>query len=293
MADTSQMSQARGSAPRGRRRRLTRAQKAILAVGGVLAFALIAYGVLILVELFGQRTDQRVVTLTPTAGRLRLDVNGDIRIQPGADAQVHVTERLKYGLRRPRLSEQVTAAGLTVTSRCMVLDSYCSVDAVLTVPAGLSVDAHSSGGGITVGGLTGSVTLDSSGGGISVSALTGPVVLRSSGGDITADGVAGSLRMDSSGGGVHGTGLRGGQVDAHSSGGDVRLVFDAAPQRVSANSSGGGVRIELPRAEGGYHVTADSSGGGTSIDVPTDPQSSRSVDAHSSGGDVRIVTRQG
>src|SRR5205823_5094991 len=162
----------------------------------------------ILVELFGQRTDQRVLTLTPTAGRLRLDLNGDIRIQRGSDSQVHVTERLKYGLRRPHVVEQATSDGLTVTGKCLALDSYCSVDAVLTVPPSLSVDAHSSGGGITASGLIGSVQLDSSGGGISVSDVSGPVVATSSGGDVSASRVSGSLRLDSSGGGVHATDLR-------------------------------------------------------------------------------------
>jgi DUF4097 and DUF4098 domain-containing protein YvlB len=268
------------------------AQRVLLAVGGVVALALIAWGVLQLVSVLGRTTTQRELTLTPTGGRLKVDMNGGIRIETGSGPEVRVVERLHYGLRKPRVTETVTADGLEVKAGCAWFNPNCSVDAVLTVPADLAVDAHSSGGDITVSGLTGTVQLDSSGGGITASGLTGSVVLESSGGDITASGLTGAVRMDSSGGGVRASGLRSGQVDAHSSGGDVVLAFDAPPDRVRADSSGGGVRIELPRVDSGYHVNADSSGGDTHTEVPTDPQSPRLIEAHSSGGDVRILTRQ-
>jgi len=70
----------------------------------------------------------------------------------------------------------------------------------------------------------------------------------------------------------------------------VQLAFDTPPDRVIADSSGGGVEIGLPRVEGGYQVHADSSGGQTQTDVQTDPASPHLIDAHSSGGDVRITT---
>jgi hypothetical protein len=271
-------------------RTLSAGRRILLVVGGVVALALIGWGALMLVGLLGRTTSEREVTLTPTAGRLRIDVNGDIRIDAGTGSDVRIVERMRYGLRKPRVTEDVTADGVVIRARCPWYDSNCSVNAVLTVPANLSVDAHSSGGDITASGLAGSAQLDSSGGGIVASGLTGSVVLRSSGGDITASGLSGSARLDSSGGGVRATGLRTAQVEARSSGGDVELSFDSAPDRVTADSSGGGVRIGLPRVEAGYHVDADSSGGGTRIEVPTDPASRRIIEAHSSGGDVRLET---
>jgi hypothetical protein len=274
-------------------RTLPGGRKAVLAVGGIMALGLIGWGVLSLIGLLGRTTSQRELTLTPTAGRLRIDVNGDVTIKIGSGPDVRVTETMRYGLRKPRVTEEVTADGLALRARCPWFDSTCSVDAVLTVPASLSVDARSSGGDITASGLTGSVQLDSSGGGIRASGLTGSVVLRSSGGDIVASGLAGSARLDSSGGGVRATGLRSLQVDARSSGGDVELSFDSAPDRVTADSSGGGVRIALPRIEAGYRVRADSSGGDTRTEVPTDPRSRRLVEAHSSGGDVRLEETSG
>ncbi|HEY3262909.1 MAG TPA: DUF4097 family beta strand repeat-containing protein [Pseudonocardiaceae bacterium] len=273
-----------------RSRTLSRAQKVLLAVGGVAAFVLIAGAAWTLVNLFGQTTYQRDLTLTPTAGRLRIDTTGAITIKPGSGPEVRVHETVRYGLRRPRLAETSTPDGLVLHAGCDWLTPNCSIDAVVTVPAELTVDARSSGGDITVSGLTGAVQLDSSGGGITVSGLTGPAQLHSSGGGITATGLAGAVQLDSSGGGVRATGLRATQVEARSSGGDVVLAFDTAPDRVVADSSGGGVRIGLPRVEGGYSVNADSSGGGTHTDVPTDPQSQRQIEAHSSGGDVRLET---
>jgi hypothetical protein len=269
-------------------RTMSGGRRALLAVGGVMTVALIGWGVLTLIGLLGRTTSQRELTLTPSAGRLRIDMNGAITIETGTGPDVRVTETMRYGLRKPRVTEEVTADGLVLRAHCPWFTSTCSVDAVLTVPASLSVDAHSSGGDITASGLTGAVQLDSSGGGIRASGLTGSVVLRSSGGDITASGLAGPARLDSSGGGVRAAGLRSPHVEARSSGGDVELSFDSAPDRVTADSSGGGVRIALPRVEGGYRVTADSSGGDTRTEVPTDPRSERLIEAHSSGGGVRL-----
>jgi hypothetical protein len=293
MSERSGMTAPLAPPPAPRRRRLSPGQRVILAVGGVLAFALIGWGVLSLVSVFGRTSYQRELTLAPSGAKLHIDLPGTIQITgaSGSDSQVRLVETVRYGLRKPHLVESRTADGLTVRMDCSWFDSRCSVDAVVTVPASTSVDARSSGGDITVRGLTGSVRLDSSGGGVTGADLTGSVEMRSSGGDVTATGLTGQAVLDSSGGGISGSGLRSPTVDASSSGGDVNLSFDAAPDQVHADSSGGGVEVRLPRVENGYHVTADSSGGATRIEVPTDPQSPRLIDAHSSGGDVRIVTQ--
>ena len=273
------------------RSRLSGGQKVILAFGGVVAFALIGWGVLTVVNLLGQTSYQRELTLNPTTGRLRVDLPGSITVETGTGPEVRVVEKVRYGLRKPRLTEETTADWVVLRADCAWFSSNCSVDAVITVPANLSVDVDSSGGDITASNLAGSVRLDSSGGSVRVSGLTGSVVLSSSGGDVSATGLTGTAELDSSGGSVRATELRSSEIKASSSGGDVQLVFDAAPDRVSADSSGGGVEVGLPRVDGGYRVNADSSGGETRIEVPTDPQSPRVIDAHSSGGDVRVVTR--
>lgn len=273
-----------------RRRTLTGPQKALLAVGGVAAFVFIGWGAWTLVNLFGQTSYQRELTLAASSGRLQVDLPGRVTVEPGPGSDVHVVERVRYGTFRPRFTEEVTAEGLSVRAECAWVMPNCAVDAVITVPADLPVDATSSGGDITVSGLTGPVRLDSSGGGIEASGLTGPVVASSSGGGVTVTGLYGPVELDSSGGGVRATGLHSREVTARSSGGSVHLVFDTAPEWVSADSSGGGVEIGLPRVDGGYKVNAESSGGETHTDVPTDPTSRRLVEAHSSGGDVRVVT---
>jgi Putative adhesin len=273
-----------------RRRALTGPQKALLAVGGVAAFVLIGWGAWTLVNLIGQTSYQRELTLAVASGRLRVDLPGGIKIEPGSGPGVRVVETVRYGTFRPKLREEETADGLAVRADCPWFTANCAVDAVITVPANLSVDAVSSGGDITVHGLTGRVHLDSSGGGIDASGLTGPVVLSSSGGEITATRLTGPAELDSSGGGVRASELGSSEVTARSSGGDVQLAFDTPPDRVIADSSGGGVEVGLPQVEGGYQVRADSSGGETQTDVQTDPSSPRLIDAHSSGGDVRIVT---
>src|SRR5438046_232832 len=114
------------------RPRLSGGQKVILAVGGAVALLLVGWGVLLLVNLIGRTSYQRELTLHPTANRLRVDLPGSIRIEPGTGPDVRVVQTVKYGLRKPRLTEDTTPDGLVVAAECPVFGSFCSVDAVLT-----------------------------------------------------------------------------------------------------------------------------------------------------------------
>jgi hypothetical protein len=261
----------------------------VLGIGVVLSVATIAWGALLLVDLLGRTSEDRSTTLPATGGRLVVSSSGgDVRVAAGDVADVRVLAHLRYGLSAPRLVQEATADGVHLDASCPWYSSFCSVDYEITVPARLAVRAESSGGSITVRGVSGAVNTDSSGGSITVADTTGSVRARSSGGGITISSAAGPVELDTSGGDVVATGLRG-DAAAESSGGSVRLVFDAPPTSVRASSSGGHVEVLLPRVEGGYRVDASSSGGDHAIGVPTDPASSRRVVVRSSGGDARVL----
>ena len=130
-------------------------------------------------------------------------------------------------------------------SDCPNFSSFrCGVRYELTVPAGIRIDGHSSGGGITVLNTSGLVTVSSSGGGISTADTTGELVLNSSGGGITVERSSGRVTVDSSGGGIDLVDSRSDHVNASSSGGGVTLSFAEPPGVVNASSSGGGVRVD-------------------------------------------------
>jgi hypothetical protein len=272
------------------RRPLSPARRWVLGVGMVLSLLLIAYGVLLLVNLLGRTSEERRSALPATGDRLVVSSSGgSVRVVGRGVDEVHVVAKLRYGLGRPRVEQTSGPDGVRLSASCRWYSSFCSTDWEIEVPARFAVDADSSGGSITVQAVAGAVTADSSGGGITVRDARGAVRASSSGGDITVAEATGAVDLKSSGGGVTGERLRGAEARAESSGGDVRLGFATAPERVEASSSGGGVEIRLPPVEGGYRVDASSSGGDRSVDVPTDPASARRIRATSSGGDVRIL----
>jgi hypothetical protein len=233
---------------------LSRGRRIMLVVGGFFAVAVIAFGTWSVINLLGQTTTERKLTLTPTAGRLSVDTEGDIRVEVGDVTDVQVTERLRYGTGRPRVEETSGPDGLRIRGHCSWYSSSCSVDVLLTVPATLSLDLHSSAGDVTVSGAGG-----------------------------------GDLMVDSSAGDVRATGIRATRVVARSSAGDVRLGFAVPPSSVIAHSSAGDVEVRVPRVDGGYRVEANSSAGDRQVDVPTDPASARRIDVTSSAGDVKVL----
>ncbi|MFL6128441.1 MAG: hypothetical protein ACJ73E_05190 [Mycobacteriales bacterium] len=270
---------------------LSSARRWVLAVGVLLSVAAIAWGVLLLVNLLGRTTEDRSATLPATGGQLILSSSGGgIRVAVGDVTDIRVVSHLVYGLSAPRLRQDAGPGGVRLAASCPWYSSLCSVTYEITLPTGMAVRAESSGGSISVRGVTGAVDTSSSGGPITVSETTSSIRAHSSGGSVTVTASTGAVDLDSSGGGIVGTGLRGDRARAESSGGSVRLVFDAPPRLVEASSSGGGVEVRLPRVDGGYRVDATSSGGGQVVDVPTDPASTRRVTVHSSGGDARVLS---
>lgn len=236
-------------------RRLTPGRRAMLVVGGLFAVGLIAMGTWTAINALGTTTEERHLTLTPTAGRLAIHTDGAIEITTGSGSDVQITEKVRHSIGRPTIAETSTDDGVLLTGDCAWYSSTCQVSFQVTVPAGLSIEATTSAGDITVHGATGRVQLSTSAG------------------DVAA------------------TGLRSESVSARSSAGDVELAFDAPPTSVTVRSSAGDVDVDVPPADGGYRVKVSTSAGDQHVDVPVDPRSSRVVDATTSAGDV--VVRSG
>lgn len=268
---------------------LSPARRWVLGVGVVLSVVVIAWGALQLITILGRTSEDRTATLPATGGQLVVSSSGGgIRIAVGEVSDIRVVAHVEYGLARPGLRQDSGPDGVYLDASCRWFDNLCSVDYDITVPTGLAVRAESSGGSITVRGVSGDIDARSSGGSITVADASGAVRARSSGGSVTVASATGDVDLDTSGGSVTGTGLRG-DARAESSGGSVRLTFDAPPRSVQASSSGGRVEVRLPRVDGGYRVDATSSGGREVVEVPTDPTSERQIRVRSSGGDARVL----
>ncbi|MFI7102997.1 DUF4097 family beta strand repeat-containing protein [Streptomyces sp. NPDC050161] len=178
---------------------------------------------------------------------------GSIEVVPvDAGGPVKVTEKYSYTGSKPHPDHSLKDGRLSLkAASCKDMGDRCTVSYRVRVPRGTDVDLHTSGGDITVSGMSGSVAAETSGG------------------DITLDDSAART------------------AKVRTSGGDVTAGFTKVPDDVSGRTSGGDVTIRLPK--GSYAVDASTSGGNRKVSVTTDASAAHKVAAHTSGGDVSVV----
>lgn len=199
----------------------------------------------------------------------------------------------------------------------------------VTLPARYNVDLKTSGGGIDVTTLTGTVRVKTSGGGLAFEQIVGDIHGATSGGGIHLDRCRGDVDVNTSGGGIRSDGGEGrivlntsgggitvrkhqgnvkastsgggitcddiaGDVDAHTSGGPVNATLTQPPVgECRLSTSGGGVTVTLP-ANAAYQLDAETSGGGVHCDFPVTITGNRKSDrlvAPVNGGGVLVHLR--
>src|SRR4051794_726336 len=166
------------------------------------------------------------------------------------------------------------------------------------VPAHYSVDVKTSGGDLDLADLNGTILAHTSGGDVKTGRLTGPATLSTSGGDVEIAGANGKLDVHTSGGTIHlsdasgpadlrtsGGSIKvekiGGDLHAHSSGGSIKI--DEARGVIDASTSGGSVTARFAAAPHG-DSNLSTSGGSISVSLPAN--ANLDLDAHASGGGV-------
>ncbi len=249
-------------------------------------------------------------------GKLVVDVDfGSIDISTNATSEVTVDIVRKVS-RRNKASEEeflrerpVTFSQdgntLTIQSRAKSKISWSWRGSqrtegkyTITVPAQFNPKLKTSGGGITVNGLTGETKADTSGGGLKFTRLHGPLDGATSGGGVHVTDCEGTLKVHTSGGGIEVSG-GGGSLTGDTSGGSVTVKEFRGP--IQVESSGGGITIEnvAGKVEGStsggsisarfsaplsHEVKLGTSGGGVTVQVAG--SSAFDLDAATSGGGV-------
>jgi hypothetical protein len=145
---------------------------------------------------------------------------------------------------------------------------------------GGTVDARTSGGGIKTGKLSGNATLKTSGGSIKVAGATGELDAHTSGGSIDIGDTTGDVEAKTSGGSITLSRV-GGKVLARTSGGGIRV--EDAMGSVDASTSGGSITARLSRQPQGDSRLA-TSGGSVTVNIASGVN--LDLDARSSGGGV-------
>ncbi len=145
------------------------------------------------------------------------------------------------------------------------------------VPAKFNASVTTSGGDITVSGITGGFSFETSGGDINLKNLNGKVkaetsggdiqltehkgnmFLSTSGGDITCKNVIGDVKAETSGGDIE-VDQNDGRLFAETSGGDISILYNGENKGIDASTSGGDITAKFP-ASFKARVRLETSGG--------------------------------
>lgn len=114
------------------------------------------------------------------------------------------------------------------------------------VPENITIDLNTSGGSISVKGITGNAIGRTSGGSISVAKCKNKITLKTSGGSISADNCSGNIDPSTSGGSISAADLDG-TIDLRTSGGSISL--DNLKGNTKAITSGGSIKATELRGE--------------------------------------------
>lgn len=126
------------------------------------------------------------------------------------------------------------------------------------------VDGATSGGSITISGSEGNIGLATSGGSITASNCKGDMELATSGGSLKLDNLQGKIEAKTSGGSISGTNVKG-ELETSTSGGSVKIAGMSGS--LAAGTSGGSMDISI--VELGSYVKLRNSGGSITVSLPT------------------------
>lgn len=246
--------------------------RVIILIGLVVLGLLIAGGVVVwgIAHGFGprkQESQSQTYTQAVTAVEVLSD-SGHVTIQPGADGEVQVSRSLHWYSDKPKVDEKFTGTTFKVTDDQAC---NCSIDYVITVPAGVSVKVDVDSGDVDVNGITGRVDVKADSGSVDLRDLTGELGIKVSSGD------------------VNGFGLTGPSATVDASSGNVDLTYSGAPNSLDLSVDSGDVEVTVPAVDGGYRtdVTADS-GDVDTAGVQTNSASTRRITIDVDSGNATV-----
>ncbi len=283
----------------------------MLVLSGLLANAQDSKGVLFLTKPLSSSSISSVEAKTS---------GGDIEVSAvnvsEARIEVYVTENNHRGSYSKEAIEKkiasdydvsVTVSGnkLTATARPKKVlknsDNSLNIAYRIFVPAACATQLKTSGGGISITGLSGEQAFKTSGGELLVKGVTGKITGRTSGGEITVTDSKDDIDLQTSGGEIHAANCNG-KIKLNSSGGSIQLKELGGD--IVATTSGGNVNAQnitgdLDTHTSGGNLTltgiagslnAYTSGGNINVEIA---KSSKFVRLKNSGGNISLQIPKG
>jgi VCBS repeat-containing protein len=276
--------------PAARELLMTPARRIILLLGVPLSLTLLAWTCFGIISKASQGSYTVSYSPVRVSGGLAMNVyGGDVTLQGGvapSAAQFTGAGTVWYGLtysgQRPTLATAQTAAGTRINFACP--DFNCALSSTVNVPPNVPVTVTSNGGNVTATGIS-DATLQTGGGGLTVDGLTGDVSLNTDGqnGPFGSGNVAGTLAAQN--------------ITVDSGGGSVDLQLSMPPSNLNVTTEGGNVTLQLP---GGYsyrvdnipetaaQTNQDGPAQPSAITVTTSPSSQYRITVSADGGAVTI-----
>ena len=201
--------------------------------------------------------------------------SADLELRSDDVREITVTKKFDRNVFGSEPSEKYSDGKLEIKDTgCGFLSFGCATDYVVTVPKDVKVTIESTSGDLKASDLPAGASLKTSSGGIEVHAIGGDLSLKSSSGGVEAQDLTAT------------------SVTSQSSSGSVDLSFSGAPSSVQAESSSGDVTVRVPAGSETYKLETDTSSGDRSTEsLRTDPDSSRTIKAKTSSGDVTVEYR--
>jgi DUF4097 and DUF4098 domain-containing protein YvlB len=126
-----------------------------------------------------------------------------------------------------------------------------------------SMQGKTSGGNVDVKNCSDVIDLTTSGGNVEAERCMGKINLRTSGGNLSLRSLKGTIRASTSGGSVWAQQV-GGELVAHTSGGDITM--NDLTCSLETSTSGGNIDVSITTL--GAYVTIDNSGGDVHLSLP-------------------------
>lgn len=199
--------------------------------------------------------------------------SGDIDVSVSESGKVEVQRELHWSTTKPVVTETWSGDGMTVTSDCGSGPRRCSIRYTVKVPASVALRVDSTSGNVDVRGITGNLRV------------------KTTSGDVTVKGATATLSVTTTSGNMRLEDMESTQVEATASSGDVDMMFDSAPQSVSARTTSGNVTVMTPNDHTSYKVDVVTTSGEREVTVDQSQSSGRAISVHATSGDVTIGYR--
>jgi DUF4097 and DUF4098 domain-containing protein YvlB len=224
--------------------------------------------------------------------RVRVDF-GAVRVQGGSQSDItYVIRTRSYSSNEKQARREFENFKINASSHADVAliegdwqggrHHLCSGEFVINVPRNLDLaKLETSGGDLTVNGITGHVEAQSGGGKVRIDDIGGPVTAETGGDSIEIGTVNGDLRLETGGGRINISNAKG-RVTATTGGGNILLVSGAQAATLEA----GGGNIEVRKCGG--KLTVSTGGGNVELGDISGP-----VEIQTGGGSIKLGWAKG